>query len=183
MSDSEIAIVCADGETFRVSLTVAKGSSFIQSIIDQTPDSTESIHLPAVQSSQFVHVLRFLEKQAVEPITRLKRPLPKANFASCAAPDWAIEFGKSIPLGTDMLDIIEAASFLGVVMMEQLLCARIAAEVMKVPLNMISELRTTVSEDMRDEEGNRRKLTPAEEKLLKEQNRWAWENEITDFIA
>lgn len=171
-----VTLVAQGGEEIEVPLKIARGSKFIRDVVSQCPDSLDPIPLPAIAERELRLIIEYLGKHCMEPIKFLRRPLPKAELESTQAPLWAVDFINSVRLGSELVDLMEAASSLGIEMLSQLASARVAALIMKLPREEIEQLRDRKEEDQK-------KLTYAEEKLLKEQNRWAWESEITDVVA
>lgn len=169
----EYTVITSDSVEFKLPSEVVMQSGFMKNMVELIPGTDEPLVLPTVDANDFVIVLEFMRQNAVEPVTRLRRPLPLPDVASSEAPAWAVAYVKSLPFGTKTVDLLDVVSSLQIPMLEQLICARIAAEVLKVPQDQLPLLRNEPE----------KRLSFAEEKELKMQNRWAWEEPVSDVLA
>ena len=84
-------------------------------------------------------------------------------------PLWADIFMQSIPFGTLLLDLAEAARFLRIEILESLCCAKVASKIKQGVCPELFDINV--------------KLSDKDEMKLKAQNSWAWEFPTEDVVA
>ena len=167
-----VTIVSSDGKEFNPPLAVANGALLIKEIVEQNPESTEPVPLPSVATKELALVLEYLQLNCTKgtPLKNITRPL-RPTLQDSGVPDWAVTFINGVAL-QDIMDLIEAATFMRVKMLVFLGCARIAMAIKRIGIDKLKSLAADYPA-----------LTTAQERDLKAQNEWAWkepERPVTD---
>ena len=81
-SQEQVKLVSSNGEIFNISITVAKVSLLLQSILNErsTEDISEEIPIINVNSPILLKVIEFCEYYVIEPMKSVERQLKTTNL-------------------------------------------------------------------------------------------------------
>jgi S-phase kinase-associated protein 1 len=159
-----VHLVSSEGESFDVSLSVAKMSGLVKTMIDEDQDSEEAqeIPLPNVKSAILAKVIEFAQYyQKTEPMTEIEKPLKSANMAEVVQ-DW---YAKFVAVEQELLfEMILAANYMDIKPLLDLTCATVA-----------SMIKGKTPEEIRKTFNIVNDFTPEEEAAVREENKWTEE--------
>jgi hypothetical protein len=161
-----------DQAKFAICAEALKRARNVWSVVVSTPPDGGRVEvpLPLVRSEVLDYILRYLTlvctHKETTPFYRMKRPLTSPHLRDAHVPKFAEDFIKSIPLTEVLLlDIAEAARDMGIYLLEYLVTAWMSCMLIAIGSNKLQEIKAIPD------------LTPEQERHLKEQNTFAWENE------
>jgi len=149
------------GEPIRVERRVAEMSSLIKSMIadDDDGDDECDVPLPNVDAATLARVVAFLQHHVDAPMRPIPKPLKTPTLRDVVEDAWDADL-VALPK-KDVIDLASAANYLHIESLLDLACAQIATHILnKSP------------EEIRKEFGIVGDFTAAEEKEIREQNKW-----------
>ena len=112
------------------------------------------------------------------------QPLPTENLQDAGIPAWADTFIHSFALDGSLLDLAEAADFLGLKMLRYLCLARIAVEIKRGGDQALLFETPAIGRGAAGLDARKRDSANAKfETALKKQNEWSWKEKDTDVCA
>ena len=155
-----ITIVSSDNVPFIVSSDVAKMSGLIESIFEES-ETDQSFPMLGVDSSELKKIIEFCEHCLVETMPEIPKPLQSNDF-STLVPAWFHNFANIDH--TELFKIVEAANYMDIKPLVNLICAKIASMIKD---KSIAEIRRTFSIEA--------VLTPEEEETMRQDLQWCEE--------
>jgi S-phase kinase-associated protein 1 len=161
----QVHLVSQEGDSFDVSVKVAKMSELIKTMIpedeDAEGDEGQEIPLPNVKSSVLVKVIEFCRQYTQEPMTEIEKPLKSANMAEVVQ-EW---YANYVKVDQEVLfELILAANYMDIKPLLDLTCASVA-----------SMIKTKTPEEIRKQFNIVNDFTPEEEAQIREENKWCEE--------
>ena len=161
--EKNVRLVSVEGESYEVSLDVAKMSELVKNMIDEEQDEEEvqEIPLPNVKSPILSKVIEFLQHYKTETMTEIEKPLKSANMHEVVQ-EW---YANYVSVEQDILfELILAANYLDIKALLDLTCATVASMIKGKTPEEIRKVFNIVND-----------FTPEEEAQVREENKWCEE--------
>ena len=162
-NDRTVSLVSKEGETYDVSISVAKMSELVKTMMDDDgdEDAVTEIPLPNVNTTVLAKVIEFCTHHGQEPMHVIEKPL-KSVVMSDVVQKWYADF---VNVEQELLfELILAANYMDVKPLLDLSCATVAS--------MIKDKST---EDIRKTFNITNDFSPEEEAQVREENKWCEE--------
>ena len=154
-------IVSSDEVAFPVSKSILQMSGLIASIYDEGENEDKTFPILGVDSSTMKKVIEFCEHYQVEAMSEIAKPIQTNDFSKLV-PEWYNEF-TNIEY-TLLFQIVEAANYMDIPPLMNLICAKIASMIKDKSIEQIRETFSIEND-----------LTPEEEEKMKEEYKWCEE--------
>ncbi|KAF0765788.1 hypothetical protein AaE_002967 [Aphanomyces astaci] len=156
-SDRKVNLVSSEGESFEVSVDVAKNSRLIHEQVEEDADEGQEIPLPNVKTNVLIKVIEFLNYHHTTPMKDIPKPIT-TKFEDVVE-KWDLDF---IDQPYEMIfELILAANYLYIKALLELACAKVSGIIFgKTP------------DQIRDIFGIEQPFTPEEEKFIRDENKW-----------
>jgi S-phase kinase-associated protein 1 len=163
--DSRIVhLVSQEGDSFDVSVKVAKMSELIKTMIDDEQEEdaeAQEIPLPNVKSAVLTKVIEFCRHYSEDPMNEIEKPLKSANMQEVVQ-EW---FANFVKIEQELLfELILAANYMDIKPLLDLTCATVA-----------SMIKGKTPEEIRKTFNIVNDFTPEEEAQVREENKWCEE--------
>lgn len=160
--DGNINLISREGDSFEVSVSVAKMSELVKSMMDDEGDEDVSeIPLPNVKAAVLQKVIEFCTHYRSEPMNEIEKPL-KSSVMAEVVQRWYAEFVNVEQVL--LFELILAANYMDIKPLLDLTCATVASMIKgKTP----EEIRRTFN-IVND-------FSPEEEAQVREENKWCEE--------
>ncbi|RHY81143.1 hypothetical protein DYB26_011556, partial [Aphanomyces astaci] len=154
-SDRKVNLVSSEGESFEVSVDVAKNSRLIHEQVEEDADEGQEIPLPNVKTNVLIKVIEFLNYHHTTPMKDIPKPIT-TKFEDVVE-KWDLDF---IDQPYEMIfELILAANYLDIKALLELACAKVSGIIFgKTP------------DQIRDIFGIEQPFTPEEEKFIRDEN-------------
>ena len=146
-----ITLKSSDGQQFQIDIKSAKRSTYIADLIEEHKGETEFL-IPEVEAKILKKIVEYLIHYKDTEPKDIKRPLNDSKIEKILD-KWDYTYITSFALA-DCVDLLNAATFMDIQPLLRLMCARIAALMIELPLD---EVKTTfgIECDMTEEEKER----------------------------
>ena len=146
-----ITLKSSDGQQFQIDIKSAKRSTYIADLIEEHKGETEFL-IPEVEAKILKKIVEYLIHYKETEPKDIKRPLKDSKIEKILD-KWDYTYITSFALA-DCVDLLNAATFMDIQPLLRLMCARIAALMIELPLD---EVKTTfgIECDMTEEEKER----------------------------
>ena len=146
-----ITLKSSDGQQFQIDIKSAKRSTYIADLIEEHKGETEFL-IPEVEAKILKKIVEYLIHYKETEPRDIKRPLKDSKIEKILD-KWDYTYITSFALA-DCVDLLNAATFMDIQPLLRLMCARIAALMIELPLD---EVKTTfgIECDMTEEEKER----------------------------
>ena len=146
-----ITLKSSDGQQFQIDVKSAKRSTYIADLIEEYKGETEFL-IPEVEAKILKKIVEYLIHYKDSEPKEIKRPLKDSKIEKILD-KWDYNYITSFALA-DCVDLLNAATFMDIQPLLRLMCARIAALMIELPLD---EVKTTfgIECDMTEEEKER----------------------------
>ena len=146
-----ITLKSSDGQQFQIDIKSAKRSTYIADLIEEHKGETEFL-IPEVEAKILKKIVEYLIHYKDTEPKDIKRPLNDSKIEKILD-KWDYTYITSFAL-SDCVDLLNAATFMDIQPLLRLMCARIAALMIELPLD---EVKTTfgIECDMTEEEKER----------------------------
>ena len=146
-----ITLKSSDGQQFLIDVKSAKRSTYIADLIEEHKGETEFL-IPEVEAKILKKIVEYLIHYKDTEPKDIKRPLNDSKIEKILD-KWDYTYITSFALA-DCVDLLNAATFMDIQPLLRLMCARIAALMIELPLD---EVKTTfgIECDMTEEEKER----------------------------
>ncbi len=146
-----ITLKSSDGQQFQIDIKSAKRSTYIADLIEEHKGETEFL-IPEVEAKILKKIVEYLIHYKETEPRDIKRPLKDSKIEKILD-KWDYTYITSFAL-SDCVDLLNAATFMDIQPLLRLMCARIAALMIELPLD---EVKTTfgIECDMTEEEKER----------------------------
>ena len=146
-----ITLKSSDGQQFQIDIKSAKRSTYIADLIEEHKGETEFL-IPEVEAKILKKIVEYLIHYKDSEPKEIKRPLKDSKIEKILD-KWDYTYITSFALA-DCVDLLNAATFMDIQPLLRLMCARIAALMIELPLD---EVKTTfgIECDMTEEEKER----------------------------
>ena len=161
-----VHLVSQEGDSFDVSVKVAKMSELIKTMISEDAEENENeegqeIPLPNVKSSVLTKVIEFCRHYSEDPMNEIEKPLKSANMQEVVQ-EW---FANFVKIEQELLfELILAANYMDIKPLLDLTCATVA-----------SMIKGKTPEEIRKTFNIVNDFTPEEEAQVREENKWCEE--------
>ncbi|KAG5188167.1 Skp1 family, dimerization domain-containing protein [Tribonema minus] len=159
-----VNLVSQEGDSFDVSIKVAKMSELVKTMIDDDADEdaeAQEIPLPNVKSSVLTKIIEFCRHYIEDPMNEIEKPLKSANMQEVVQ-DW---FANFVQVEQELLfELILAANYMDIKPLLDLTCATVA-----------SMIKGKTPEEIRKTFNIVNDFTPEEEAQVREENKWCEE--------
>eukprot|EP00538_Stauroneis_constricta_P011891 CAMPEP_0119546420 /NCGR_PEP_ID=MMETSP1352-20130426/855_1 /TAXON_ID=265584 /ORGANISM="Stauroneis constricta, Strain CCMP1120" /LENGTH=171 /DNA_ID=CAMNT_0007591127 /DNA_START=80 /DNA_END=595 /DNA_ORIENTATION=+ len=162
-STVEVNLISKEGDSFPVTLNVAKMSELVKSMMDEEDgddddDTTKEIPLPNVKANVLQKVLEFCKHHMTEPMTEIEKPL-KSSLMADVVQKWYADF---VDIEQVLLfELILAANYMDIKPLLDLTCATVA-----------SMIKGKTPEEIRQTFNIQNDFSPEEEAQVREENKW-----------
>lgn len=155
-----VPVRTSDGDLFTLSHEAASLSNFIGGFLEDAGDQPlpEPLTLNEVNSAAMKKIALYMEHHAGKPVPEIEKPL--SGDLKTIVGDWDFEFAEMSD--EEMLVVINAANYLFIPGLIDLLCAKIATTIVGKTVEQIRE-RHHIEND----------LTPEEEQRIRQEYAWA----------
>ena len=161
MSETKVRLLCSDGETVEIDISVAEKSVLIKGLIDDG-GTDEEIPLPNVKKPILDKVVQFCTHLLDNAPPEIEKPLRSTDMSAVVA-DW---YAKFINLDQEVLfEIIMASNYLDIKPLLELACAKVASLIKNKSVQEIRQFFNIEND-----------FTPEEEAQIMEENKWAEES-------
>jgi hypothetical protein len=146
-----IILKSSDNQQFNIDVKSAKRSGYISDLMGKHKGENEFI-IPEVEAKILTKIIEYLIHYKEKEPKKIKRPLKDSKIEKILD-KWDYNFITSFALA-DCVDLLNAATFMEIESLLRLMCARIAALMIELPLD---EVKTTfgIECDMTEEEKER----------------------------
>ena len=146
-----ITLKSSDGQQLLIDVKSAKRSTYIADLIEEHKGETEFL-IPEVEAKILKKIVEYLIHYKDTEPKDIKRPLNDSKIEKILD-KWDYTYITSFALA-DCVDLLNAATFMDIQPLLRLMCARIAALMIELPLD---EVKTTfgIECDMTEEEKER----------------------------
>ena len=159
-----VALVSQEGDSFNVSMAVARMSELVKTMIDDDQDDadeTQEIPLPNVKATVLSKVIEFCTHHHANPMAEIEKPLKSANMHEVVV-EWDANF---VDIEQELLfELILAANYMDIKSLLDLTCAKVA-----------SMIKGKTPEEIRKTFNIVNDFTPEEEAQVREENKWCEE--------
>ena len=160
--NSIVTLISGDNQRFDISKDIAyKSSQLINTMIDG--DSTVAeIPLPNVKGNVLHKIIEYMNYHCDKPVTEIEKPIRSNNISEIVCP-FDADF---VQIDDELLfDLILAANYMDMKPLLDLTCATVA-----------SFMKNKTAEEIRKRFNIENDLSPEEEAMIHEENKWAEEN-------
>ncbi len=155
-----VHLTSGEGESFDVSLAVAKLSGLVKTMIDEEQDEEEAqeVPLPNVRSPTLAKIVEFCRHFSTEPMTEIEKPLKSANMQEVVQ-EWYANF--VVMEQEALFELILGANYMDIKPLLDLTCATVASMIKGKTPEEIRKIFNIVND-----------FTPEEEAQVREDNKW-----------
>lgn len=162
--EKKVCLVSTEGDSFEVTLGVARMSELVKTMIDDDQDDqddNQEIPLPNVKSTVLSKVIEFCGHHFNNPMADIEKPLKSPDMHDIVS-DWDANF---VDIEQELLfEMILAANYMDIKGLLDLTCAKVA-----------SMIKGKTPQEIRETFNITNDFTPEEESQIREENKWCEE--------